>query len=244
MHKGQTSIWRVIEVGIRTDETSFLCLFQIYRWFSHFDGSCILILSESLELSNFRRSLEFRYDSEGLNNTKNYIKTEWVTVNVTVRIEYRVVAFVGDLHPIPPSLAISGPLIFLVGRVLIDEIANVFIDHGADPSVGGGIELEPLFLFAFECSNFDLFTGNGAIDLKGRWLFDDLRGESLFGRSNYGKGIGKVVLRSVVVAFLPCFHVLKLLCLDILFCSSIVTPWSELPQNIILQLVSRPSSSK
>ena len=133
-------------------------------------------------------------------------------MNIAIRIEDGVISFVRHFNPKAPSFSISSSLILLVRRISIYQVSNIFVDHGAYPSTWSSIELKSLFLLAFKCSNFDFFARNGAIDFIGRWLLYDFGGEWLFGRRDNGKGVSKVVLRLVEIVFLPCFHMLKLLC--------------------------------
>ena len=109
-----------------------------------------------------------------------YIETERIVVNNTVGVEDGIVAFVGDFDPEAPSLSISIPFILLVGRILIDEIPDVLIDHGADPSVGSGIELKPLLTFALVGSYLHFFAGNGTIYFICCGLLDRFGGECFF----------------------------------------------------------------
>ena len=55
---------------------------------------------------------------------------------------------------------------------MIDEISDLFIDHGADPSGRSSIELESFFLFVFGCTYLYFFAGDGAVDFEGGGLFD------------------------------------------------------------------------
>lgn len=81
----------------------------------------------------------------------------------------------------------------------IDEISYVFVQKGADPSIGGCIELKSLLLLAFNDSDLDLLAGDGAVNLIGGGLLYGLGGECLLGGRNDGKGIAEVVLRVVPV---------------------------------------------
>lgn len=129
-------------------------------------------------------------------------------MKVTIRIENSIVAFVRYFDPISPSFSLCLLLIFFVGRVLVNEILNVFVDHGGHPTRGGCIEFNTLFLLGFECPNFYFFTRNWAVDLIGRRLCDRLGGECFFGRCNDGERVVKIVLRSIVIHVWPCFHLL------------------------------------
>ena len=50
-------------------------------------------------------------------------------VIVAIRIEDSIIAFVRNLYPKTPSLSISSSFILFVGRLLIDQVANIFIYH-------------------------------------------------------------------------------------------------------------------
>jgi hypothetical protein len=127
----------------------------------------------------------------------------------TVRIENCKIAFFRDFYPEAPTNSISLTLILFVGRMTIDEIANIFMDHGADPSIRGGVELEAFLLLGLNGSDFDLFAGDGAVDLIGRRLFDGFGGECLFGRRDDGERVVKIVLWMVTIGLELWLHLLN-----------------------------------
>lgn len=55
-------------------------------------------------------------------------------MNKAVRIKNGKVAFIGHFDPISPAFSLGIFLVFLIGRILIDEIADVFVDHRGYPS--------------------------------------------------------------------------------------------------------------
>ena len=55
-------------------------------------------------------------------------------MEVAIRIKDGVVTFICDLNPEPPVNSICRFFILFVWRILIDEISNVLIDHGRNPS--------------------------------------------------------------------------------------------------------------
>jgi hypothetical protein len=51
--------------------------------------------------------------------------------------------------------------------MLIDQILDILVQYGRDPSTACGIELEPFFILALRCSVLYLFAGKGAVDFVG-----------------------------------------------------------------------------
>lgn len=84
---------------------------------------------------------------------------------VAIRIEDSIIAFVRNLYPKTPSLSISSSFILFVGRILIDQVANIFIYHCTNPAIGGSVELKSFLVLALVCSYLHFFAGDGAVNL-------------------------------------------------------------------------------
>jgi len=64
--------------------------------------------------------------------------------------------------------------------VSINKILDILVENCGDPSIACCIKLDSFFIFAFNCSNFDLLAREWAIDLIGCGLLYGSRDECAF----------------------------------------------------------------
>ena len=122
------------------------------------------------------------------------VETHGVKWVETVGVEDGDVALFQDFDGGGPVLRLYFPFIFFGGRVLVDEVLDVFIDIDVDGSVGGGVELDGLLAFVLGAADLYLLAGYGAIHLIHEWLMQGLGNVVFLVLGDDREGHGEVLL--------------------------------------------------